>query len=324
MFRVEDKRLTLPDGRVLAYADAGNTSSNTVVLFLHSAFDVGDASRPPLIVLKNNLHFVAPTLPGWGKSSPVSRVSAYAQTILTDMSFLLDHLHPAAHRGRGLDIILCGQGLGTIAAQILFSAPTAAFPPSGCRINKLVLVSPCSPPRLHRAHSAFLTGWAHILLGSHLIPSYISTAVAKYVASRQLRSTPETQSLVRCYLSDGLGDDGQHALEAWEEAHGRSASQLERDIAVKAAQSVACSWRGFGDLPVVFHSDWLGMTVRPDQSGSGGVFIVIAKSDTVISPEFGRWLASEYYENATLLCVEGGHLSTIFWMEKIWQDILTR
>ena len=44
MLRVEDKTLSLPDGRTLAYADSGNTSSTTVVLFLHGAFGVGDAA----------------------------------------------------------------------------------------------------------------------------------------------------------------------------------------------------------------------------------------------------------------------------------------
>ena len=35
MFRVEDKRLALPDGRTLAYADAGNTSAASIPLAMH-------------------------------------------------------------------------------------------------------------------------------------------------------------------------------------------------------------------------------------------------------------------------------------------------
>jgi hypothetical protein len=61
----EEKLLVLPDGRTLAYSDAGNASSSTLVIYLHGMFTVGDAKRPPPVMLEKGAHFVAPTDASW-------------------------------------------------------------------------------------------------------------------------------------------------------------------------------------------------------------------------------------------------------------------
>src|SRR5882762_7128397 len=90
----DEKFLALPDGRTLAYAEAGETSSSTVVIYLHGAFTVGEAKRPPPVILEKGIHYVAPTLPGWGNSSPVPPGVAYATNLPTIMTALINHLHP--------------------------------------------------------------------------------------------------------------------------------------------------------------------------------------------------------------------------------------
>jgi hypothetical protein len=88
----KEKLLALPGGRTLAYAEAGNVASTTLVIFFHGAFSVGNAKRPSAVLLEKGVHFVAPTLPGWGNSSPTRHGEAYATSLATDITTLIDHL----------------------------------------------------------------------------------------------------------------------------------------------------------------------------------------------------------------------------------------
>lgn len=70
MIHIEDKSLALPNGRTLAYADNGNTSSSSVVLFLHGAFSVGDASRLPHVLIEKKCPFCSSVPALWNSNRP--------------------------------------------------------------------------------------------------------------------------------------------------------------------------------------------------------------------------------------------------------------
>jgi pimeloyl-ACP methyl ester carboxylesterase len=108
--------LPLPDNRQLAYADNGNRSSTTVVLFFSGYFSVGNASYIPEPLKDLDVHFVAPTLPGNGESSTVKGVP-YSEGLCRDMTALLEHLHP----GDSIRKLYIGGGsYGSVQAQILY------------------------------------------------------------------------------------------------------------------------------------------------------------------------------------------------------------
>lgn len=77
----------------LAYEHAGNHTSSTVVIFFSGTLTVGDASRSKPVLISKGVHFIAPTLPGYGNTSPPAQTTTYAATIARDISALLDHLH---------------------------------------------------------------------------------------------------------------------------------------------------------------------------------------------------------------------------------------
>lgn len=109
----EPKFLALSGGRTMAYANAGDTSSSTAVLFFHGFFSAGDASRPSPVIIEKGVHFVAPTLPGWGQSSPPNNTLTYAASLAADITALLNHLYP---RSTDLKLYIGGGSYGTVSA----------------------------------------------------------------------------------------------------------------------------------------------------------------------------------------------------------------
>lgn len=114
------KHLALNGGRSIAYAEAGDLNSNTLVIFFHGVFAIGNASRLSPVLVEKAVHFLAPTLPGWGESSSVPPSSTFASCLTEDMNALITHLHPDTSQ---LKIYICGGSYGTVAAQILYGAP---------------------------------------------------------------------------------------------------------------------------------------------------------------------------------------------------------
>ena len=135
-----EQLLALPGGRTLAYEHAGNLTSSTVVIFF---LTVGDASRPNSVLISKGVHFISPTLPGYGNTSPPSHNTTYAATIAHDTTTLLDHLHA---RASDLSLYIGGGSFGTVAAQMLYGAPFNTFL-AGRYVKGLLLISPFPPFR---------------------------------------------------------------------------------------------------------------------------------------------------------------------------------
>ena len=67
-----EKFFKLPDGRTLAYAESGNSSSSTLVIYMHGAFTVGRASDSKTLMEKD-VHCISPTLPRMGHIIPTQQ-----------------------------------------------------------------------------------------------------------------------------------------------------------------------------------------------------------------------------------------------------------
>ncbi|KAI9018906.1 Alpha/Beta hydrolase protein [Hyaloraphidium curvatum] len=85
-----ERILRLRDGRSLAYTECGDPAGRAILCF-HGALGVGDFSAFSKTFAAAGYRVVAPTLPGWGSSSP-SAGDVWAAAYFRDVAELLDHL----------------------------------------------------------------------------------------------------------------------------------------------------------------------------------------------------------------------------------------
>ncbi|KAF8903625.1 Alpha/Beta hydrolase protein [Mucidula mucida] len=318
MIYVQDKRLALPDGRTLAYADNGNTSSSTVILYLHGAFGVGDASRLSPTLLEKNVHFVAPSLPGWGESSPVPDPSHYAETFADDISALFIHLRVDAAR---LKIIICGYAFGTVAAQMLYGAPISLFPLRR-QICSMILLAPHSPPHCHKEYARDMSWQSYFLTGppSRYIPFNLLARVLYWVLSSKVKSEAVAEGFVRRIMFSQMTEGERERYQRWREARGMMEGQWEKEMGANMVRSFAQTWQGFLDIPAVYHSGWGGVDPR-DGNKEAPVYIVSASKDLTASLRVAEWLARAY-KSSDLRVVDGSHVSILFYLDEVWKEIL--
>lgn len=324
MIYVQDKRLLLPDDRSLAYADNGNTSSLTVILYLHGPFSVGDASRLSLFLESKKVHLVCPSLPGWGLSSPVPDPTQYASFIASDMSVLLKHLHPDYSN---LKLFICAHSFGCVAAQILYAASYALFPYGRC-ITGLVLLDPLSPPHCHKNYWRFLSWQSYFLTGppSRLVPFNALAVLAKFAIESKLQSEAGAESFVRGFIlpMNTEEDETEEAIQ-WREDNGLVEGQYEREITRNAMYSVASTWQGFLEIPQIYHSGWAGFCpdLLDDEHSRPPVTIIASNGENVhVHAGMSSWLAGKY-KNATLRMIEGqSRLSLLLCLDNVWKEVL--
>ncbi|KAJ3827094.1 Alpha/Beta hydrolase protein [Lentinula raphanica] len=325
MIYVQDKRLLLPDGRTLAYADNGNTSSSNVVLFLHGPFSVGDASRLSLVLQSKMAHLVCPSLPGWGLSSPIEDPSQYAASIVHDIRALLYHLHP---QHTNLKLHICAHSFGCVAAQILYGAPYDIFPYGRC-ITGLALLDPVSPPHCHKDYWKHLSWQNYFLTGppSRLFPFNFTTILAKYALENKLQSVDKAENSIvrRNLLPMPTGADETEEIAQWKEQNAVSDAQYERAVIRNAVYSVALTWKGFLALPQIYHSGWGGYCPdHLDEEHSRPLVSVIVYNDNSghAYAGMGSWLVGKH-KNATLQVIEGSSLSWLLCLDNIWKNVFS-
>jgi pimeloyl-ACP methyl ester carboxylesterase len=319
MLHVEDKRLSLSDGRTLAYADNGNTSSSSLVLFFHDAFNVGDASRLPHVLTERNIHFVAPTLPGWGRSSPVPASPSYATTLASDITALITHLHPHPLTSK-LKLYVYAHAFGTVPAQMLYGLPHDVFP-LGKQIAALILLSPLSPPHCHKTYASTMTWRAYFMAGplATYIPFNIYMHLTKAVLASSVRSPALAEEYIKKRVIGVMDEEEREAFSKWRDDQGLEVGQLEREMGRNIARSVAHTWQGFLALPAVYHSGWAGFCPGEGMNDCP-VFIVSPRGDYMFPKAMAEWLA-EKYKSATLKTVSGGYISSFFHLDSIWNEV---
>ncbi|KAF7433242.1 hypothetical protein PC9H_005192 [Pleurotus ostreatus] len=321
MLHVEDKKLVLPDGRTLAYADNGNTSSSTVVLYLHGEFNIGDASLPSPIIIHKHLHFIAPSLPGWGNTSPPLPCHSYPSTLIADITALIVHLHPKFAK---LKIYVYAHAFGTVPAQILYGASFDQFP-LGKQVAGFVLLSPLSPPHCHKDYAKSMTWLPYILSGppARYVPYSIIPRVASYAIAHKLKSEETAERFVRSTLIDNMSDGDRELLDQWLDARSIDEPKLVRNLAHTMTRSISQSWQGFLSIARVYHSGWDGYSPDnvDDAHASRPIIIISARGDRIAPVEMAEWLAINC-KNATLITVDGGHLAPFFHLDEAWKEFL--
>jgi len=316
----EEKLLALPDGRTLAYAEAGNSSSSTVVIYLHGAFTVGVAERPPTVIVERGVHYVAPTLPGWGNSSPVPRGVPYATNLARDVTGLIDHLHPNI---TDLKLYIAGGSFGTVQAQMLYGASYEVFP-LGRKISALLLVSAITPFHCDKNYTKSMSWSNYLMVGppGRLIPGLLPPIVKLALASKV--STPEgAESFIRDVVFSKMDSSERDTFAQWRVRNGKAEGELEREIGQNVVRSVAKTWAGFLSMPDLLYSGWGGFTPGglDDEHSRPPVLVVSSKRDDMTPEAWSRYLV-ENYKNGRLKSIEGGHIAVIYQWDTIWAEFM--
>ncbi|KAK0464497.1 Alpha/Beta hydrolase protein [Desarmillaria tabescens] len=319
MIEPHEKLLTLSDGRTLAYADNGDPASSVVVVFFHGTCGIGRASRMSSALRDLGVHYVTPTLPGWGNSTPRRKNQPYVATLLSDFTELINQLHPHSDN---LRIYVAGGSFGSVPAQILYGSPFDTFP-LGRKIVGCLLLVPFSPFRWHKGYAKNMKWPIYVSMGapSQTVPMRFVPRLAATLTKWQLKTVDKAEAFIRKNLFDRASAQEREAFLKWKETEGVPEGQLERETAEDAVSSMAKTSEGFMEMSDVLSSDW---GFRPDslsEEHTRRPLFIVASSEDDLGPDMAKWLA-ENYRNSRLKWVPGGHISTTYHSRDIWTEFI--
>jgi len=313
-------------GRTLAFDHSGDYGSLIVVVFYHGVFGVGNAnsSRRSRVFDEKHVHFVTPTLPGWGRTSPPSSSTpSYTDTLTSDLTALIHHLYPDPSTRARLQIFVSGGSFGTVAAQIIYGQPLDKFPLGRC-IRGLLLLSPFSKPG-HGWDPNFnssldLGSWLMMGSPSHYVPFNMLPRLLSTMFKTKFTTIESAEQMIRTTLFDRMDEAEKREFDTYRREHSLNEGQLEREFAVNAWRSVQMGMDGFTGLNQVMHEDW---GFRPQEIDPLGrrVLIYAAKGDTLAPNAQAYWLRDNY-RNSELILLDGGHIVVLTKMEEIWTSFL--
>lgn len=318
-----EKFLDLPNGRVLAYEENGDSTSKTVVVFFHGLFGIGDAKNPSPTLLKHGVHFIAPTLPGFGNSSSRANTdnTPYHVGLAQDTTALLEHLHPGCSTAQEGEykLYVSGGSYGTAIAQMIFNAPLDIFPPSKHIVAGLLL-APISPFVYHKDYAKTMTWGNYVSVGppSRYIPGRLLQRLVAFGLGQKIKRREGAEALIRSLLFDHIRDDEKALFTEWRKGRGLEEGEFEKNMATNMMKSVGKTWDGFLESGDVLHGDWgfklEGMSRKP-------LIIVTSAEDKMAPPAWGKWLAGKY-TNARLKEVNGGHIAGLWTVDATWEELM--
>ncbi|KAF8653537.1 hypothetical protein AX16_003902 [Volvariella volvacea WC 439] len=313
--------LSLPDGRTLAYESAGRKDSPILVIFFHGVFGYGKAEHIGSVLEAKNVHYVAPTLPGWGLSSPRPAKSHYSLELANDITFLIHHLYPDAEQREKVQIYISGGSYGTVPAQMLYGLPPELFPPAK-QVKGLLLIAAFSPFRYHTQYAKDMTWPNYIMVGpvAQMVPFRLMPRLAVAVV-RPKTSTPEKmEAFLRQSIFDKMGEEEKALFKQYAEKRGKTEDDIKRDFANNGVKSVRQTWTGFLEVSDVIHGDW-GFEPKSVPSEGRRVLVVASEGDEMAPESMAKWLVTQY-GNAKLKRIGGGHLAALYYLDDIWAEFL--
>ncbi|KAF4619294.1 hypothetical protein D9613_005515 [Agrocybe pediades] len=316
---LDEKYLELSDGRTLAYVDIGDPSSSRLVIFFHGVFGVGTAPTLQPFLQEKNVHYVAPTLPGWGSSSPRNKDVPYHVNLASDVTQLINHLHP---HDLNLKIYLAGGSYGTVPAQMLYGAPFDIFP-YGRDVVACLLLAPFSPFRLHKDYAKTMDTPSYISVGppSQSIPFKIIPRMTSAFMKTKISSVEKCEVFIRQTLFDNMGPEEKEKFKKYREENNKQEGEVERSFAENVYRSVHETWDGFFEVSDVIHSDWgFAPDALDEEHNRRPILIVGSVEDTMAPDAMAKWLAANY-KNAHLRSINGGHLAALFHLNDLWKQL---
>ncbi|KAK7688541.1 hypothetical protein QCA50_008079 [Cerrena zonata] len=303
--------LDLDGNRLLAYAHKGNPSSNDVIVFFHGVFGIGRVS-PALF--EKDVHYLAPTLPGWGNSSPPPPSMTFHDYLYEVITVLVTHFHPVT---KNIRLYVTGAFYGTVAAQMLYGASYDDFP-LGKQIAGLMLVCPLSPPHIHKDYAKCLSWGSYITLGP---PSrYLPTMkFSQLTIQDQVTSPEKATAFIHGSVQHKMSSEEREAFQRTKEMRNLSEGEAEAKIGQMMYLSVANTWEGYLAVPKVYHSGWGGYdpTSLDDEHATKPVLLVLVREHEE-NMLMGEWLL-KHMRN-----VHGRYEGSVMPTEDIWADFLEK
>lgn len=314
----EEHILALPGNRQLAYARNGPIKSRVIVLFFTGLMSVGTASNVPVPCRELGVHWIAPTLPGMGNSSTRDKKVPYNVSLATDVSALLLHLYPTDAYDT---IYVSGGSYGTVQAQMIYGAPYDLFPP-GRKIAGCVLLAGFSPFKYHKGYSRSLSwqNWISVGPPTQLLPFHLIQWLFRFAIGSKLNTVDGAKAFLRQTLFDKMGDEEKLTFSQWLETHGLSEDAF---VGRMAQGTIKCcqNWEGFMEVADVIHSDWGFDPRKLDEDHASKPMLVVGSKDDQVGGSTNNWIVDNY-ASAKFKVVPGGHISSLFYMDEIWTEII--
>ncbi|KAH3743640.1 Alpha/Beta hydrolase protein [Pelomyxa schiedti] len=340
--------LYLSDGRRVDYATGGDPSSTRVVFSIHGVFGVGRVA-PHVSSFFSSLGWrvVAPTLPGWGASSPWPRGLALAHYALDMQQILSDALGGGRDPAR---VVVFGGSWGSVWAL----ACAACAPPG--YVSGLYVLGGFSPFREHYDYTEGMTwlNWLSVGRPSRWWPlSWLQPAVGWLLQKKIAGNVPGSLELLRSILTgpSAMTTEERTILSDWALSKGTTFDDWELGMARDMAHSVEHTLDGYLDVPDLLNGDW-GFSLSQIQiaadSGDGTgaetsttahptvlriagpgeippklprVVIAGAVRDHLAPIAMQRYLA-ENIPGAQFIELQGNHISGITTMDRIFMAII--
>ncbi|KAJ8515991.1 hypothetical protein ONZ45_g6673 [Pleurotus djamor] len=316
-----EELLTLSDGRTLAYTHTGNPSSHLILLFFHGMFGIGSVGKHTLSgsLREYDVHYIAPTLPGWGNSSSVPHGVTYQTYISKSTGELLKHLG-VDENDESVEVYVSGGSFGTVPAQMLFGASEEVFVYRK-RVKGCLLAAPLTPFKYHRDYSKKMPWSSYIMLGlAPYFPYDMMGRLMKTAMARQMRTYEGAQGMIGA-IFDRMSDTEKTRLVEWEKKTGREEGSFRKEMTENAMKSVSVTWDGFVGVARVLHSDW---GFKPSEVDGKGLLIASCRGDDMAPIEHAEWLHKEYAGSSLMVFEEGGHLGVVYHLDSIWKALLSR
>lgn len=315
----EEHILQLADGRHLAYAHNGPSDSRIIVIFFSGVMSVGTAYDVPEPCRQLGVHWIAPTLAGNGNTSTRNSNLPYDVTLTSDMCALLAHLYPT---GAYDQIYVAGGSYGTVQAQMLYGAPYDRFPP-GRKIVGCVLLAGFSPFKYHKGHARCLSwaNWFSVGPPSQVIPFRLLQRAFSSAIGSKMKTEDGAKAFLRQTLFDMMDQEEKKVYAEWLQRKGTTEDEF---ITRMARGAVKCckNWDGFMEVSDVIHSDWGFEPVRLDSEHTSKPMLVVSSDKDHIGGATNSWLVANY-KSAKAKTIPGGHISSMYYLDDIFQEIIT-
>lgn len=313
----EEHILPLSNNRQLAYAHNGPATSRTVIIFFPGLFGVGRAPRVSEACRDVQAHFIAPTLPGMGNSSTRDKSVPYHVSLARDISALLSHLYPTD----AFDTLyLSGGSYGTVPAQMLYGASYELFP-AGRKIAGCLLIAGFSPLKYHHGYAKTLSwqNWFSFGPPTQLLPFHLLQWLFRKIIGSHMNTQDGAGAFLQQHIFSKMDDAERSKFKQWLEINGLSEDSF---IAKMACDTIRCNqnWDGFMEVSDVMHSDWGFEPKELDDEHASKPMLVVGSSVDQLGGTSNDWLV-ENYRSARLKLLPGGHISALFYMDELWEDL---
>ncbi len=309
--------LRLSNNRQIAYACNGPEAARTAVIFFSGIMSIGLAHSVPQPCQQINARWIAPTPAGMGLSSTRDLTVPYHVSLARDMTALLDHLYPSSDFDT---LYIAGGSYGTVMAQMLYGAPYAIFP-AGRKIVGGMVLAGFSPYKYDKDYGKALSWNTWLSVGplSQLPFRPLQRAFRAAIGSK-ISTVDGAKKFLRFTLFDVMDAEEKEKFKT----HVTGQGETEDEFITRLARStVECckNWDGFMEVSDVIHSDW-GFEPSKLSAERCKPLLVVQSADDNIGSMNSKWVAANY-NNATSKTVPGGHMSSMYYMDDIWQEMIT-